>query len=151
MVLNKEGTWQMFPNFQPLKRVNDKLPIPFSDDLLDERNGAQLFNKLDLCLNYYQIHMKEEDIPKIVFLTNEGHYEFLLIPFEFCSAPSTFQSLMKNIFQSFIHHFLIFFFYDILIYNKTWHTHVTHVDQVLQLLVNHQSFLKRSNCAFGDS
>jgi hypothetical protein len=38
-----------------------------------------------------------------------------------------------------------------LIYSKTWQAHVTHVDQVLQLLVDHQLFLKRSKCAFGVS
>jgi hypothetical protein len=43
------------------------------------------------------------------------------------------------------------FFYDILVYNKTWQAHVTHVDWVLQLLSHHQLFLKRSKCAFGIS
>ena len=38
-----------------------------------------------------------------------------------------------------------------MIYNKTWQFHIAHVDQVLQLLMDNQIFLKRFNCAFSVS
>jgi hypothetical protein len=46
---------------------------------------------------------------------------------------------------------VLVFFDDILIYSKTWPTHLTHVDQVLHLLSKHKLFLKQSKCAFGIS
>jgi hypothetical protein len=95
--------------------------------------------------------MKEEDIPKTSFCTHEGHYEFLVMPFGLCNAPSTFQSLMNHVFRPFLCHFVLVFFDDILIYRKTWIDHLTHVDQVLRLLSQHQLFLKQSKCAFGAS
>jgi hypothetical protein len=95
--------------------------------------------------------MKEEDIPKTAFQTHEGHYEFLVIPFGLCNAPSTFQSLMNHVFHPFLHHFVLVFFDDILIYSKTWTTHLSHVDRFLHLLSQHQIFLKQSKCAFGAS
>jgi hypothetical protein len=56
---------------------------------------------------------------------------------------------MNHAFHPFLRHFVLVFFDDILIYSKTWTTHLSHVDQVLHLLSQHQLFLKQSKCAFG--
>ena len=86
--------------------------------------------------------MKEEDIPNTAFQTHEGHYEFWVIPFILFNAPSTFQSLMNHVFCPFLHHFVLVFFDDILIYSKTWKSHIARVDKILHLLSKHKLFLK---------
>jgi hypothetical protein len=140
----------MCPNFHTLKKltIKEKFPIPAIDDLLDELSGTQLFTKIDLRCSYHQIRMNKEGIPKTAFRTHEGHYDFLVMPFGLCNAPSTFQSLMNHVFHPFLRHFVLVFFDDILIYSKTWTTHLAHVDRILHLLSQHQLFLKYSKCDF---
>jgi hypothetical protein len=92
--------------------------------------------------------MKEENIPKTSFRTHEGHYEFLVMHFGLCNAPSTFQILMNHVFHPFLHYFALVLFDDILIYRKSWTTHLSHVDRVLHALSQHELFLKQSKCDF---
>ena len=93
--------------------------------------------------------MKAEDIPKTTFCTHEGHYEFLVMPFGLCNAPSTFQILMNKILKPYLWVFVLVFFDDILIYNTNWDAHLQHVAKILQLLQTHRVFVKKSKCSFG--
>jgi len=128
--------------------IKNKFLISFTDDLLDDLHGSHFFTKLDIHYGYQQIHMNKANIPKMDFHTHEGHYKFLVIPFGLFSAPSTFYRLTNHIFNPLLRYFVIFFFEDILVYNKTWVKNVLHMDWVLQLLYRHQLFLKNSKCCF---
>ncbi|XP_068504172.1 uncharacterized mitochondrial protein AtMg00860-like [Phaseolus vulgaris] len=63
--------------------------------------------------------------------------------------PTTFQSLMNDIFKEFLRKFVLLFFDDILVYSPSWKNHLLHLELVLQLLQKHQLCAKLSKCSFG--
>jgi hypothetical protein len=151
LVKKHDGTWRFCVSYRVLNTLTicDMFPTPIVDELLDELHGAQFFTKLDLRSVYHQARMHAADINKTAFRTHHGHFEFLVMPFGLTNAPATFQAMMSDVLHDFIHHFVLVFFDNILIFSSSWSSHLQHVRTVLQHLREHRLKVKRSKCAFG--
>lgn len=73
------------------------------------------------------------------------------MPFGLSNAPSSFQSMMNEIFKSFMRKFIIVFFDDILIYNKSFDNHLLHLECTFQVLQDGQFSLKLSKCSLAQN
>ncbi|WVZ63579.1 hypothetical protein U9M48_013202 [Paspalum notatum var. saurae] len=110
--------------------------------------GAKVFSKIDLRSGYYQIKIREEDIPKTAFSTIYGLYEYLVMSFGLTNAPAFFMYMMNSVFMNELDKFVVVFIDDILIYSKSEKEHEEHLKIVLTRLREHKLYAKFSKCAF---
>lgn len=92
--------------------------------------------------------MATEDQAKTAFRTHNGLFKFLVMPFGLTNAPSTFQSLMNQIFAHLLRKGVLVFMDDILIYAKTLKEHNAILKQVFEILHQHSFFIKLSKSSF---
>ena len=146
----KDGTLRLCIDYQGLNNltVRNKYPIPRIDELLDRLYESIVFSTIDLKSGYYQIRIKDEDIPKTTFNSRYGHYEFTVMSFGLTNAPTTFNKLMQDIFKCQLDKYILVFFDDILIYSKNEEEHEKHVKEVLSILREHQLYAKMSKYTF---
>ena len=128
-------------------KIKHRFLIPIIDELLDELGKASWFSKLNLCHGFHQIRMADEEIPKPAFCTHQGgHYEYRVMLFGLCNAPSTYQAAMNELFQLFLCKFVVVFYGDILIYSPSFSSHLKHPEAVFTSLSQGQFYLLQSKC-----
>ena len=101
------------------------------DELLETIGPAKVFSALDLEAGYHQIYMDEESIEKTAFITRDGHYEWLRMPFGLINAPYTFQRIMNFVFKEFLWKCAVVYLDDILFFSKTQEEHLYNLKQIL--------------------
>lgn len=80
----------------------------------------------------------QDDQFKTAFQTHHGHFEYKVMPYGLTRAPATFQFIMNHILAPLLRKCVVVFIYDILIYSATYEEHIQHIQQVFQLLLEHQ-------------
>ncbi|WVZ58140.1 hypothetical protein U9M48_008443 [Paspalum notatum var. saurae] len=145
-----QGGKRLCVDYRPLNAatVKNKYPLPHTDILFDQLAGARVFSKVDLKSGYYQIKIREEDIPKTAFSTRYGLYEYLVMSFGLTNAPAFFMYMMNSVFMNELDKFVVVFIDDILIYSKNEEEHEEHLRIVLTRLREHKLYAKFSKCAF---
>uniref|UniRef100_A0A1B6CD86 RNA-directed DNA polymerase n=2 Tax=Clastoptera arizonana TaxID=38151 RepID=A0A1B6CD86_9HEMI len=114
------------------KTIDDKFPIPNIEDLFGKIGRATYFSALDLASGFHQIEMEESSITKTAFSTEQGHFEFLRMPFGLKNAPPTFVRAMNIIFASMPN--VLVYMDDLIIFSDSLTEHIKHLKSVFDKL-----------------
>jgi hypothetical protein len=149
-VKKKDGSMRLCVDYRALNEVTikNKYPLPRIDDLFDQLKGAKYFSKIDLRSGYFQLKIRESDIPKTAFVTRYGQFEFTVMSFGLTNAPAYFMNLMNKVFMDELDKFVVVFIDDILVYSKSIQEHEQHLRVVLERLRIHRLYAKFSKCEF---
>lgn len=128
--------WRLVIDFRKLneKTIDDRYPIPNVSDILDKLGRCQYFSTLDLASGFYQIEMHPDDIKKTAFSVENGHYEYLRMPFGLKNAPATFQRVMDNVLRGMVNKTCLVYMDDIIVFSTSLQEHLVNLKKVFDRL-----------------
>ena len=148
LVKKKDGTLRFCIDYRKLNQVTkkDAYPLPRIDDSLDTLSGSCWFSTLDLASGYWQTEVHPDDREKTAFTTGTGLFEFNVLPFGLCNAPSTFERLMEVVLQGLQWDICLIYLDDIIIFSKEYGEHLRRLSLVFEALQRAGLKLKPKKC-----
>ncbi|AVA17861.1 polyprotein [Birch leaf roll-associated virus] len=111
----------------------DQYSLPGINTIVQRIGNAKVFSKFDLKSGFHQVTMDEESIPWTAFLTPDGLYEWLVMPFGLKNAPAVFQRKMDNCFKG-TEEFIAVYIDDILVFSENHKQHEGHLRKMLEIV-----------------
>ena len=149
LVPKKDGSTRMCIDYRRLnaQTSTEQWPLPRINDILDGMTGSTWFTALDLKSGYHQIQMSSKSIPMTAFITPDGHYEFLRVPFGLKNAPAHFSKIMYQILGD-LNQFVKIYLDDITIHSSSFKEHLQHLNIVIMRLRQANIKLNHSKCTW---
>ena len=150
------GGWRIVHAFNKLNAatVPAQTPIPRKDVIIDGMQGSTIFSALDLRDGYYQILMREEDVPLTAVSTPSGMlWEWLVMPQGLSNAPATFNRCVTHLLRP-VREFAPSYFDDVFVHSKAEdgktdvEMHRIHVRKLLELMRKYKLYANLKKCIF---
>jgi len=150
-IKKKDGSLQLVQDYRALNAVTvkNRYPLLLISELISQLCGAKYFTKLDVRWGFNNVRIKPGDEWKAAFCTNHGLFESLVMFFGMTNSPTTFQTMINDIFRTLIAKGIVVVYLDnILIFTEMKEEHEQAVQRVLEVLAEHKLFLHLEKCKF---
>jgi len=104
--------------------IKNRYSLPLISELISQLCGAKYFTKLNIQWGFNNVCIKPGDKWKVAFCTNCSLFEPLMMFFGMTNSPTTFQTMMNDIFRTLIAEgIVVVYLDDILIFTRTEEEH----------------------------
>ncbi|XP_073041970.1 uncharacterized protein [Primulina eburnea] len=151
LVPKSSGKWRMCVDFRDLNKAcpKDCYPLLRIDQLVDSTSGHQYLCLMDAYQGYHQIPLAGEDQDKVSFITSEGTFCYVVMPFGLKNARATYQRLMDKVFSGQIGRNVEVYVDDILVKSKSLADLITDLRETFATLRSYGLKLNPQKCTFG--
>ena len=149
LVRKKDGTNRVCVDYRKLNHVTvvDPEPMARIEDVFQGLSKDRYFSKIDLSRGYWQFPIREEDVEKTGFVTPDGEYEFLRMPFGMVNSGATLVRGVRQLLKGLPN--TVAYIDDILVHTKTWQEHVLTLESLLHRMKEANLTARPSKCVVG--
>jgi hypothetical protein len=153
IVPKANGKLRMCIDYTSLNKAcpKDPYPLPRIDQIVDSTSGCNLLSFLDAYSGFHQIQMSKEDREHTAFVTVDGLYYYVIMPYYLKNALSTFVRAMSKTFRDLIRDRVQVYVDDIVVKTKRGSTLVEDLTLVFDKLRATRTKLNPDKCVFGVS
>lgn len=150
LVKKKDGDDRMCIDFREINdnTIPDRFPLPLIEDQIARLHGGCYFSILDMASGFHQIPMHPDSIETTAFITPDGQYEYLAMPFGLRNAPAVFQRAVMEALGELENLYVVAYMDDLLIVSRTPKEALERLQIVLKVLTEKGFSLKLRKCSF---
>jgi hypothetical protein len=147
------GKLRMCIDYTSLNKAcpKDSYPLPHIDQIVDSTSGCDLLSFLDAYSGFHQIQMSREDRKHTAFVTVDGLYCYVVMPYGLKNALPTFVRAMSKTFGDLIRDKVEVYVDDIVVKTKRGSTLVEDLTLVFDKLRATRTKLNPDKCVVGVS
>ncbi|XP_043862569.1 uncharacterized protein LOC122756547 [Drosophila santomea] len=153
LVRKKNGTDRLCVDYRELNAnaVSEKYPLPLISDQIAGLSGARFFSCIDMAGGFHQIPIHPNSIERTAFVTPEGQFEYLAMPFGLKNAPAVFQGAINRALGDLTHSYAIVYMDDVMMVAHTKEEALDGLRVVLQTLTQAGFSFNIEKCSFLES
>ena len=151
LVPKEDGTSRLCTDYRRLNLVTvpDAFPMPRIDDLIDEVSSAKFLSKVDLLRGFYQVPLSDRAREASAFVTPDGLYEYLVMPFGMKNSGSTFQRMANDLVRDLTG--VRVYVDDLVVFSDSWEEHIERLKALFKRLSDANLTVNLPKCDLASS
>lgn len=137
-------------DFREVNKISkiSSYPLPRIDDILNRLRHSTYFSTLDWASGYWQIPLDEKSKEISAFITQDGLYQFTVLPFGVAGGPACFTKIVDLIMSDLKYDTVLTYIDDIIVYSQTEDEHIQKLEKIFIRLQKEKVKLQPKKCHF---